>query len=133
MIRPPPVFTRTDTLLPYTTIFRSDRRRFRSDPYQPGIDHGLRELRILRQETVSGMDRLGAARLRRSDDLLTNQIGFARRRRPDVHDLVGLTHMQRLGVSIRIDRNGPRSEEHTSELQSLMRLSYAVFLLNKKT
>src|SRR3546814_20778277 len=53
------------------------------------------------------MDRLGAARLRRSDDLLTNQIGFARRRRPDVHDLVGLTHMQRLGVSIRIDRNGP--------------------------
>src|SRR3546814_10980363 len=92
MTRLPPRSTRTDTSFPYTTLFRS------SDPYQPGIDHGLRGLRILRQETVSGMDRLGAARLRRSDDLLTNQIGFARRRRPDVHDLVGLTQ----------DRKSPR-------------------------
>src|SRR3546814_5315851 len=97
MIRRPPRSTRTDTLFPYTTLFRSivalvdghelddiarrrlDRRRFE--------DHGLTKLR--RQ-------------------------WFNKRK--------SVTAMLR-----------ERSEEHTSELQSLMRISYAVFCLKKKT
>src|SRR3546814_19493436 len=80
MIRRPPRSTRTDTLFPYTTLFRSVADRDRS--------------------------------------------GFLRRR---LHDL-------RLPGN---DAGAPRlhfrrSEEHTSELQSLMRISYAVFCLKKK-
>src|SRR3546814_14981650 len=52
------------------------------------------------------MDRLCAGRLRGGDDLVTDQIGFARRRRPDMHRLVGLPDMQRFGVGVRIDRDG---------------------------
>src|SRR3546814_2833005 len=74
MIRRPPRSTRTDTLFPYTTLFRSHRQRL-----------------------------LGR---------------------------LGLWLMQFL-VVILIERD--RSEEHTSELQSLMRISYAVFCLKKKT
>src|SRR3546814_4654432 len=69
MIRRPPRSTRTDTLFPYTTLFRSGHQRTRRPP--------------------------------------------ARRHR-------------------RIPGSGWRSEEHTSELQSLMRISYAVFCLKKK-
>src|SRR3546814_10593178 len=85
MIRRPPRSTRTDTLFPYTTLFRSQRR-------------GL-ALFLLRQK--SGRSQ----RARGSDD---------RDRR--YHPLSAVQ----------------RSEEHTSELQSLMRISYAVFCLKKK-
>src|SRR3546814_15028885 len=88
MIRRPPRSTRTDTLFPYTTLFRSHRghRRAspsrRADPIDGGVrvQHGHRGVRGERE----------------------------RRHRLD------------------------RSEEHTSELQSLMRISYAVFCLKKK-
>src|SRR3546814_1024923 len=85
MIRRPPRSTRTDTLFPYTTLFRSafDRR----EGVLPAVD--ARDL---------GHQRLGVG-----------MIGGGE---------------QRLGR--------PRSEEHTSELQSLMRISYAVFCLKKK-
>src|SRR3546814_2792727 len=76
MIRRPPRSTRTDTLFPYTTLFRSDRV------------HGG-------QTAGSAIDVVG----RHAAPLLVGEI---------------------------------RSEEHTSELQSLMRISYAVFCLNKK-
>src|SRR3546814_5193166 len=96
MIRRPPRSTRTDTLFPYTTLFRSqgslyprDPRRLAPRPRRAG--HG----RLLGR--VAGADRVGAVRAR------------ARR------------------LSGRL-----RSEEHTSELQSLMRISYAVFCLKKK-
>src|SRR3546814_2873355 len=97
MIRRPPRSTRTDTLFPYTTLFRSatpaSAARFR---------HRLRQQQRLRQR-------------------------FALRRRPRRSDLPLLLSVAR--------RSGPwpRSEEHTSELQSLMRISYAVFCLKKKT
>src|SRR3546814_2882951 len=78
MIRRPPRSTRTDTLFPYTTLFRSIRRAARS-----GV--------------------------------------VARRPRMDRHPVLH-------GVTI----HAGRSEEHTSELQSLMRISYAVFCLKKK-
>src|SRR3546814_9711295 len=78
MIRRPPRSTRTDTLFPYTTLFRSGRRPFRPDP------HPCADRRCPRN----------------------------RRRSCTAHRA--------------------RSEEHTSELQSLMRISYAVFCLKKK-
>src|SRR3546814_5582413 len=99
MIRRPPRSTRTDTLFPYTTLFRSDRlgepshhdatlrTRFRCGDDSPGKMARLRR------------GRLGAIKTPRSK----------RDRRPH-----------------------GRSEEHTSELQSLMRISYAVFCLKKK-
>src|SRR3546814_11635249 len=78
MIRRPPRSTRTDTLFPYTTLFRSDR----------GPDRGPRGRRPIVRF--------------RPRPVLTVWAHF------------------------------PRSEEHTSELQSLMRISYAVFCLKKK-
>src|SRR3546814_10091573 len=80
MIRRPPRSTRTDTLFPYTTLFRSSPRR-------PPIRQ--RVLPILQEATA-------VARI-----------------------------VMKFG--------GTRSEEHTSELQSLMRISYAVFCLKQKT
>ncbi len=76
------------------------------DPDQPRVDHGLRELGIFGQETIARMDRLRFGGERGGDDLLTHQIALARRRRPDMHRLIRLPHMQRLGIGIRIDRNG---------------------------
>jgi hypothetical protein len=87
-----------------------DAGRRRADPDQPRIDHGLRELGILGQEAIAGVDRLRAGRLRRRDDPLAHQIAFPRRRRPDMHCRIGLAHMQRIGVRIRIDRD--RADAH---------------------
>src|SRR3546814_1116482 len=90
MIRRPPRSTRTDTLFPYTTLFRSP------EAAPPGAA-GARPLHEQRLP-VRFPDPRGEAPQRRGGDL----------------------------------RNPPRSEEHTSELQSLMRISYAVFCLKKK-
>src|SRR3546814_2017513 len=79
MIRRPPRSTRTDTLFPYTTLFRSSRKR--------------------------------------QSAFVWNTLGG------------GL----KAGRAAESRRNTHRSEEHTSELQSLMRLSYAVFCWKKKT
>src|SRR3546814_7725623 len=87
MIRRPPRSTRTDTLFPYTTLFRS---------------HGLLRLRRRGLHQESG------------------GVGVLRRRS-------GLP-----GAALRVDHTAWRSEELTSELQSLMRISYAVFCLKKK-
>src|SRR3546814_4942687 len=89
MIRRPPRSTRTDTLFPYTTLFRSGRFP-------------------LLECLVRGADAQG---------------GRSRGR-----DL-GARNLRRLG---RGEPRPLRSEEHTSELQSLMRISYAVFCLKKK-
>src|SRR3546814_3572088 len=93
MIRRPPRSTRTDTLFPYTTLFRS----------QAVTDHALAALAVLER-----LDHGAVAR-----GIANPAVGH------DRHSF-GL----RLG--------GRRSEEHTSELQSLMRISYAVFCLKKK-
>src|SRR3546814_6929093 len=104
MIRRPPKSTRTDTLFPYTTLFRS----VEADLLQNlvGVVDGLR-LRPL--EHVD----------RRLDDVLQHRhVG------PQIEALV---HHGEAGADA-----ADRSEEHTSELQSLMRISYAVFCLKKK-
>src|SRR3546814_7394790 len=96
MLRRPPRSTRTDTLFPYTTLFRSVRRRRRGVvPYRAYV---------LRRR---------ADHRRASDDPSRRREGQARRAR-------------------QIAPRTARSEEHTSELQSLMRISYAVFCLKKK-
>src|SRR3546814_5742890 len=94
MIRRPPRSTRTDTLFPYTTLFRSRRGR-----------------RQLRAEEAADPRHRGLRGRRRP--LLGAQDGDLPRQAAD-------------------DRWRRRSEEHTSELQSLMRISYAVFFLKKK-
>src|SRR3546814_10476448 len=101
MILRPPRSTRTDTLFPYTTLFRSDDREERSsdDPSVTAVRSGNR-----RPLPLTGAWRAAPYRARRQVR------GRARRRTGAV-------------------RNRARSEEHTSELQSLMRISYAVFCL----
>src|SRR3546814_4895484 len=86
MIRRPPRSTRTDTLFPYTTLFRSEIELIW---IEKRLEHWIRFGRIASERIVSRKTRI---------------------------------------VSFRPDR----SEEHTSELQSLMRISYAVFCLKKK-
>src|SRR3546814_16804349 len=95
MIRRPPRSTRTDTLFPYTTLFRSARR----------------VIRIPQQHRCIGLVGFAARE--------TDQFELHAPRAQKVHPALPLA-----GVS--------RSEEHTSELQSLMRISYAVFCLKKK-
>src|SRR3546814_8984125 len=104
MIRRPPRSTRTDTLFPYTTLFRSDehrrhhpcpRRRNPYNPHPPRIP--------VAPAGAFAMPYVAAEAARRRT--------FAIISHPDA---------------------GKRSEEHTSELQSLMRISYAVFCLKKK-
>src|SRR3546814_4655470 len=93
MIRRPPRSTRTDTLFPYTTLFRSlDRLRA-----------------FLRSYADVNMRDFGKSVIRTGEEALAPE--SAER----------LREMKR-----------ERSEEHTSELQSLMRISYAVFCLKKK-
>src|SRR3546814_3428530 len=99
MIRRPPGSTRTDTLFPYTTLFRS----------YPQVADG-------------GAHAGGACR---------NAVG-----RRFVHAICADRRRFRAGAAGDarwLDAPGARSEEHTSELQSLMRISYAVFCLKKKT
>src|SRR3546814_7680556 len=104
MIRHPPGSKRTDTLFPYTTLFRS-AEAIKADPF-PVAGH--------RQRAVA--DQPGAEQRRRLD------IAQARRDRQAE---------ARIGDRVR-GVAAVRSEEHTSELQSLMRISYAVFCLKKK-
>src|SRR3546814_8665235 len=84
MIRRPPRSTRTDTLFPYTTLFRSAGRDGAPDPCR------ISPVQPRREFPVGG------------------------------------------ALPSPFDRAAARSEEHTSELQSLMRISYAVFCLKKK-
>src|SRR3546814_8926521 len=105
MITRPPRSTRTDTLFPYTTLFRSPKCNTRKLFIQKGArdqQTGQRRLPTLKQ--------------------LSMRVRLDGRLRYCPRHLVGL---RRVDIT--------RSEEHTSELQSLMRISYAVFCLKKKT
>src|SRR3546814_3549619 len=107
MIRRPPRSTRTDTLFPYTTLFRSHRRaRVRTDGRARRGTYGLHAgARWLQPRRSAEKAKRFCHAVRRSRNFELKSIRGA----------------------------GPfRSEEHTSELQSLMRISYAVFCLKKK-
>src|SRR3546814_2391121 len=120
MIRRPPRPTRTDTLFPYTTLCRS----------RLTLSHPL-------------------ARAEGSADALLEPLGLEAKLSLDAPSLAPLSAFAGMpvagaaqvnvdatvaegGGSIRANVDGTRSEEHTSELQSLMRTSYAVFCLKKK-
>src|SRR3546814_5350641 len=94
MIRRPPRSTRTDTLCPYTTLFRS-RVTFTARWHDQAGEHVHQERSAFVQ-------------------------------------CDGKWYLIDPTVPLKARRNDPRSEEHTSELQSLMRISYAVFCLKKK-
>src|SRR3546814_10249362 len=96
MIRRPPRSTRTDTLFPYTTLFRSFAR------------NALQRVRQVR--------------------MFDSRAAFFPKILPELAQrLCGRAHTALAHQLIEL-----RSEEHTSELQSLMRISYAVFCLKKK-
>src|SRR3546814_2457806 len=115
MIRRPPRSTRTDTLFPYTTLFRSGRR---------GDRDGQRARRGGDDQRVEPR-RCGPRRPPRRTGR-GHPLERAPRRRWCTWSC------PRVGRDRRALRPRPRSEEHTSELQSLMRISYAVFCLKKK-
>src|SRR3546814_7580376 len=111
MILRPPISTRTDTLVPYTTLFRSGPYRLAGHlPYRAG--HRLWDEDGWRRDAGQG--------------------------RYDSYRPSGVRHRQGSSDENRGRRQRDlrsaalRSEEHTSELQSLMRISYAVFCLKKK-
>src|SRR3546814_2816984 len=102
MIRRPPRSTRTDPLFPYTTLFRSELCAFRF------AEHGFKRFGNFVQGVLRG---------------------------PDFVFFLGRAHVLRTrfqGCFEHLVSIAGRSEEHTSELQSLMRISYAVFCLKKK-
>src|SRR3546814_5875316 len=114
MIPRPPRSTRTDTLCPDTTLFRSAHRAGQwfpeAGPAGTAVELGLRGIE---QITIRRAEKRARA-------------VFAVERR-------GIGPLGALfAQDVELRGRQPRSEEHTSELQSLMRISYAVFCLNKK-
>src|SRR3546814_8991842 len=101
MIRRPPISTRTDTLFPYTTLFRSGQDR------PVGLSRNRRRARRGDRRSCRGSP------------------GRARPGEPRCRE-------RQFGSAAPQPGRKFRSEEHTSELQSLMRISYAVFCLKKK-
>src|SRR3546814_5289253 len=123
MIRRPPRSTRTDTLFPYTTLFRSDRRR------HAGRDEQVRRLLVRHQFEERGEVDAAHLWLLRSRGLGIGDWGFGEARLRHRHS----RSCARPGFyESRIPNIESRSEEHTSELQSLMRISYALFCFKKK-
>src|SRR3546814_3251445 len=109
MIRRPPRSTRTDTLFPYTTLFRS----IVGDP------HGILVI-VERNRDQHRPENIFAG-----DAHVVADVGEQRRLDPPAFG-------QMRGLAAAADQTCARSEEHTSELQTLMRSSYVVFCLNKK-
>src|SRR3546814_4595318 len=138
MVRPPPRSTRTDPLVPYTTLFRSTA----SD--QEGLDAaGLAQVRGAVLETVEievAADvaiepRQQVERERRGDAgrVVVGGLDDVRRLlQVDAHQRAAALAHRLAHRAQQAQRFGVRSEEHTSELQSLMRISYSVFCLKKK-
>src|SRR3546814_9184210 len=101
MIRRPPRSTRTDTLFPYTTLFRSVARI-------AGVNIPTNKRVVIALTYIHG---IGDAKAQE----ICGKVGIPAERRVN-----------------QLTDSEVRSEEHTSELQSLMRISYAVFCLTKK-
>src|SRR3546814_7971426 len=137
MIRRPPRSTRTDTLFPYTTLFRSEERHgddlavARRDAKlqtfaelcRPGLQAAQGQIRLLPAHRIGTGVELEQA----PPFVRTERIAGAPADR-EVRELAPLG----ADVLALLARQA-RSEEHTSELPSLMRISYAVFCLKNKT
>src|SRR3546814_5246381 len=108
IVRPPPRSSRTDTLFPYTPLFRSGERE---EGYFRGIDISVAGINVSPHNLRDQQRKLGSKTAR----------------------AISKFQIDRLGCKHPIERETrTRSEEHTSELQSLMRIAYAVFCLKKK-
>src|SRR3546814_14012768 len=122
MVRRPPRSTRTDTLFRYTTPFRSDPLRTDAG-HVPVQVHGVDAPTV----TAPGQSRIGTwAKLIGFVPFESKAVAIHQRqraRRIVVAGDLAMVGRRRVGDSMQ------RSEEHTSELQSLMRISYAVFCL----
>src|SRR3546814_1886467 len=115
MLRRPPKSTRTDPLFPYTTLFRSDVELFERNTRKAQLSAAGRSLLPDARAVIS-----------RVEEMKSRAGAIASAGVPQ--------------VSVAVDAFFPRtrltecrSEEHTSELQSLMRISYAAFCLRTKT
>src|SRR3546814_2729288 len=106
MIRRPPRSTRTDTLFPYTTLFRSRARG--SSSRRARVEDRAEKHHQCHQRT--------------------HDLGKVAHEHPEPGKQQVQTHQQQA----KRKQHQRRSEEHTSELQSIMRISYAVFCLKKK-
>src|SRR3546814_10832015 len=127
MNRRPPRSTRTDTLFPYTTLFRSLSAFLRGATNPPPEDW------IRTVETWKRKDKDKTLSLQVPEGAKQLVLFFV----PETggaSDAISDTVRGRPGEFVRAIQalNQARSEEHTSELQSLMRISYAVFCLKKK-
>src|SRR3546814_3413445 len=109
MIRHPPRSTRTDTLFPYTTLFRSADLHQRTGDHV--VDAGNLHHGIMRRHALELV---------------------ARHRERQLRALLQALHESLVEALRRVQPGADRSEEHTSELQSLMRISYAVYCLKQK-
>src|SRR3546814_1185560 len=119
MIRRPPRSTRTYTLFPYTTLFRS-------------VDDGKKPFKVAHLFSIQGKDHVEVtqaipgdiAAVAKVDDLHFDAV---------LHDSHAQDHIHLAPLDFPRPMFGlARSEEHTSELQSLMRISFAAFCLKKK-
>src|SRR3546814_4998602 len=108
LLRLPPGSTRTDTLFPSTPLFRSGNA---VRPYLGGLGQFARDERTVGEQFLAGFGRV------------------------EGRDRLQVFHGEGLGIDLRgfpLQIRAPRSEEHTSELQSLMRIPYAVCCLKTK-
>src|SRR3546814_6403899 len=126
MMRRPPRSTRTDTLFPYTTLFRSRRDELRA--------RARRFDQMMRDRDIHVLGGTSLFRLAKIPDAAAFA---ARLQQQGIHVRIFEQRPQWMRFGLPSDeaefwRRFDRSEEQTSELQSLMRISYAVFRLKKK-
>src|SRR3546814_8593078 len=132
MIRRPSGSTRTDTLFPYTTLFRSPVK------HTPGTrldrDFGIAIVNDPDGDLLGRIDRVRTVRIDREARGGERVLTFKLEQRPPdrLVDRDPLEASPKFETPMRIDRHVQRSEEHTSEIQSLMRISSAVFYLKNK-
>src|SRR3546814_3032816 len=121
MMRPPPIATRTDSLVAYTTVCRAGGRLLAGGPARRGPGEGGHRV----GPSAGGMEDAERQHAAEVGGFLEHEVDGVQA--DGVEAAVGEQQQRRAGVALH------RSEEHTSELQSLMRISYAVFCLKKKT
>src|SRR3546814_15351102 len=140
MIRRPPRSTRTDTLFPYTTLFRSSHERLgqlleplkeRIQSFEKRVEESYQNEARERFSLARELERLQQLNQRLGDEAtnLTRALQ-GQKTQGNWGELVLEKVLEHAGLEK--GREYHRSEEHTSELQSLMRISYAVFCLKKK-
>src|SRR3546814_4650442 len=132
MYRRPPRSTRTATLLPFPTLFRSVATAMGIAMDQEGLSVSKRKITLSTSGVVPEMARCGR-------ELDVNLAVSLHATTDEVRDhIMPINKKYPLKMLLDACRSYPgthnaRSEEHTSELQSLMRITYAVFCLKKKT